>query len=134
MLHGLGDSGHGWSDLGNQLSRLHPHVKWIFPSAASIPITVNGGMKMPGWYDIVSLDKIQAKQDKNGMLASSVEIGNLIKEQTNFGIQPSRVVLAGFSQGGAMSLLTGLTFNSKLAGIVCLSGYLPLGEEIDSLR
>jgi predicted esterase len=134
FLHGLGDSGAGWSDVGKMFNRTHPHIKWIFPHAPAIKITVNGGMKMPGWYDIVSLDRIEAKQDKLGLSNSRDQINELLEHEISLGIPSSKIVLGGFSQGAAMSLLTGLSCQWKLGGIVALSGYLPLGDEIDTHR
>lgn len=134
FLHGLGDSGSGWSDVGRMFATAFPHIKWIFPNAPSLRITVNQGALMPGWYDIVSLERIAAAQDKKGMLKSCEEINKFIDHEISNGINSKRIILGGFSQGAAMSLLTGLTTQKQLGGIVALSGYLPLGEEIDGMR
>ncbi|KAJ3066598.1 hypothetical protein HDU98_010109 [Podochytrium sp. JEL0797] len=130
FLHGLGDSGHGWAPVGEQLSGLFPHVKFVFPNAPSIPITLNGGYKMPGWYDIISLDHKVRKEDEKGMLETVERINKLITDEIASGIKSKRIVLGGFSQGAAMTLLTSLKSDIKLAGFVGLSGYLPLADKL----
>ncbi|KAI8851766.1 Phospholipase/carboxylesterase/thioesterase [Chytridium lagenaria] len=129
FLHGLGDSGHGWLPVAQELSLGLPHVKFILPHAPQIPITLNGGFRMPGWYDIISLDKTARQEDRPGMLKTVEIIDALIQREIDAGVDSKRIVLGGFSQGSAMSLLTSLTTNHKLAGIVALSGYLPLATE-----
>ncbi|KAJ3030310.1 UNVERIFIED_CONTAM: hypothetical protein HDU68_009463 [Siphonaria sp. JEL0065] len=108
-----------------------PHVKWVLPNAPSIPITLNGGYRMPGWYDIISLDHTKRKEDEKGMLETVEKINKLIKEEIASGIKSKRIVLGGFSQGSAMSLLTALKTDIKLGGIVGLSGYLPLADKAE---
>ncbi|OMH80061.1 Acyl-protein thioesterase 1 [Zancudomyces culisetae] len=133
FLHGLGDSGHGWSSIADSLSSSLPHVKFIFPHAPSIPITLNFGMSMPGWYDIFSLENLD-KHDEKGLLNSVSQVNSLISQEINqHGISASRIVLGGFSQGAAMSYLTGVTSELKLGGIIALSGYLPLGNKISTM-
>ncbi|KAJ3409901.1 hypothetical protein HDU80_007916 [Chytriomyces hyalinus] len=105
FLHGLGDSGHGWSQLGETLSPMFPHVKFIFPNAPSIPITLNGGYRMPGWYDIMSLDPKTRKEDESGMLQTVEIINKLLTEEISGGIKSKRIVLGGFSQGGTTTKL-----------------------------
>ena len=134
FLHGLGDSGHGWSQIGQMASSLLPNVKFIFPHAPVLPITLNNGYQMPAWYDIVSLHNINAKQDEKGMTESCSKIDELIQFEINIGIPSDKIVVGGFSQGAAMSLLYGLTCNHKLGGIVALSGYLPLSAKIEELK
>ncbi|KAJ3265162.1 hypothetical protein HDU77_006207 [Chytriomyces hyalinus] len=129
FLHGLGDSGHGWSQLGEMLSPMFPHVKFVFPNAPSIPITLNGGYRMPGWYDIMSLDPKTRKEDESGMLQTVEIINKLLTEEISGGIKSKRIVLGGFSQGSAMSLLTSIKTDIKLGGIVGFSGYLPLADK-----
>ncbi|KAI8825327.1 Phospholipase/carboxylesterase/thioesterase [Chytriomyces cf. hyalinus JEL632] len=130
FLHGLGDSGHGWSQLGEMLSPMFPHVKFVFPNAPSIPITLNGGYRMPGWYDIMSLDPKTRKEDESGMLQTVEIINKLLAEEISGGIKSKRIVLGGFSQGSAMSLLTSIKTDIKLGGIVGFSGYLPLADKV----
>lgn len=132
MLHGLGDSGEGWAHLGDMM-RLD-HCRFVYPTAPTIPITLNGGYPMNAWYDIASLDRINAREDKVGLLNTATQIQSLIQAEMDLGIPNSRIVLAGFSQGGASALFTALTSSIKLGGVVSLSGYLPLSSEIETLK
>jgi predicted esterase len=134
FLHGLGDSGNGWSDVGKMFSPKLPNVKFIFPHAPQRSVTLNMGMKMPAWYDIFSLDKSDQREDEKGMFETTSQINELIKQEIDSGIPANKIILGGFSQGGAMTLLTGLTTDFKLAGLICMSGYLPLGSKIHQLR
>eukprot|EP00879_Flechtneria_rotunda_P008474 GHRR01008878.1.p1 GENE.GHRR01008878.1~~GHRR01008878.1.p1 ORF type:complete len:307 (+),score=60.50 GHRR01008878.1:92-922(+) len=128
MLHGLGDSGDGWAPIGAEWAPSFKHVKFVFPHAPMRPISINMGMSMPGWYDIASLDEINHHEDKAGMLESKRYIEELISSEVAAGIPSNRVVVAGFSQGGAVALLM-LRSAHKLAGVVGLSTYLPLRKE-----
>ncbi|KAJ5584769.1 phospholipase [Penicillium hispanicum] len=111
-------------------------VAFIFPNAPSIPITVNFGTSMPGWYDLAKLGRdldfqeSVRNQDEPGILRSRDYFNTLIKEEMDKGIKPSRIVLGGFSQGGAMSVFTGLTSKEKLGGVFGLSCYLVLSDRI----
>jgi lysophospholipase-2 len=129
LSHGLGDTADGWSDAALEMSRHLPHVKWILPTAPVNPVTLNGGMRMTSWYDIESLSKSRSKQECKGIDESRETLHNLIRQEHTNGISLSRIVLAGFSQGGAMSLWTGLqlpaSFSGRLAGVLVMSGYLP---------
>jgi lysophospholipase-2 len=129
LSHGLGDTAEGWSDAALEMSRHLPHIKWILPTAPVNPVTLNGGMRMTSWYDIESLSKSRSKQECKGINESRETLQNLIREEHSKGISLSRIVLAGFSQGGAMSLWTGLqlpaSFPGRLAGVLVMSGYLP---------
>ena len=129
LTHGLGDTADGWADAAVELSKRLPHVRWILPTAPSNPVSLNGGMRMPSWYNIENLSKSRSQQECQGIDESTSTLHKLIEKEKAQGIDYSRIVLAGFSQGGAMSLWTGLQFpdshTSRLAGIVCLSGYLP---------
>jgi len=135
FLHGLGDTGAGWSSVSEnfRLRRKFDECSFIFPHSPIIPITLNRGMEMPGWFDIVSLADIQSAEDEAGILASSQSIHAIIEEQINKGISSERIILGGFSQGGALALLSGLTSKNKLGGIVGLSTWLPLHQKIKSL-
>jgi predicted esterase len=140
FLHGLGDSGYGWKSVGEMLAPLLPNVKWVFPHAPSIKVTLNFGQTMPAWYDIYSLDKSIKKQDEAGILQSVTSsyfcfdiVEQLIANEINSGIQSERIIVGGFSQGAAISLLTGLLSQFKLGGIICLSGYLPISEKVDAV-
>ncbi|PVU93852.1 hypothetical protein BB561_002983 [Smittium simulii] len=128
FLHGLGDSGHGWAPIADSLEKHLPHVKFIFPHAPVQPVTLNYGMEMNSWYDIYSL-KDRTKQDEKGVLESVDKIKKLLNEEISSGISSDRIVLGGFSQGAAISYTTGLSFESKLAGIVALSGYIPIDKK-----
>lgn len=140
VAHGLGDSGAGWMFLAQNWRRrgLFDEVAFIFPNAPMIPITVNMGMSMPGWYDITKLgrdldfqESIRT-QDEAGILKTRDYFNTIIKEQIDAGIKPSRIVLGGFSQGGAMSVFTGLTNDKKLGGVFGLSCYLLLSDRLKS--
>jgi len=136
MAHGLGDSGAGWVSLAENWRRRQKleEVKFIFPNAPNIPITVNMGMRMPGWYDIVSFDDLQGREeDEAGILKSREYLHALIKGETDAGIPSNRIILGGFSQGGAMSLFSGLTCPTQLAGVFGLSSYLVLRNKVKEL-
>jgi len=140
MAHGLGDSGAGWMSLAQNWRRrgIFDEVAFIFPNAPMIPITVNKGMTMPGWFDVVRLGRdmdsnLERDQDEPGILRSRAYFNSLIKEEIDKGIKPSRIVLGGFSQGGCMSVFTGITQNQKLGGIFGLSCFLVLGPKIQGL-
>lgn len=128
MLHGLGDSGDGWSSIGDEFAPELPYVKFIFPHAPLRAITINMGMRMPGWYDITSLEDINQSEDGPGLMESKRYIESLIAAEAAEGVPSERVVVAGFSQGGAVALLM-LRSDKKLAGVVGLSTYLPLRNE-----
>lgn len=118
LMHGLGDTADGWeSSATDFFGPALPHARFILPTAASRPITVNGGMAMPGWYDIEALGSdlgapaaARARERAEGIISSRKRITSLIKAERDDGIPANRIVLAGFSQGGAMSLFTGLNF------------------------
>ncbi|KAI8323947.1 Phospholipase/carboxylesterase [Martensiomyces pterosporus] len=130
FLHGLGDSGHGWEPVAQILSRSLPYVKFILPNAPSAPVTLNFGMKMPAWYDIKSLEKIASQEDEAGMRASMIKINRIIADEIAAGIPAERIILGGFSQGGAMALFTGLQSEYRFGGLAVLSGYLPIRDRI----
>lgn len=128
-LHGLGADGHDFSPIIPQLNIQEQYkVRFIFPHAPSIPVTLNNGYVMPAWFDIYGIDEktLQAKhEDSQGIIASQQLVNQLIIEEHNKGVAYSNILLAGFSQGGALALYTGLKFSHQLAGIVGLSCYLP---------
>ncbi|CAD6585890.1 MAG: hypothetical protein ASARMPRED_002342 [Alectoria sarmentosa] len=130
--HGLGDSGAGWMPIAENFRRRgrFSECAFVLPNAPSIPITVNFGMEMPGWYDITSFDDLAQAHDQPGILKSRDYFNALIKAEIEKGIPSSRIVLGGFSQGGAISLFTGITSPDKLAGIFGLSSYLLLHNKI----
>lgn len=110
-------------------------VRFVFPQAPTRPITINNGYAMPGWYDITSLDFTKREQDVAGTQESAAHINRLIDREIERGVPASQIVLAGFSQGGAVALYTGLISHHRTAGILALSTYLPLDEQIfDDMR
>ena len=121
LVHGLGDSAHGWTDVAEQMSRALPHVAFVLPTASEMPVTLNGGMVMPAWYDIVGLDD-RALETCDGIEDARAFVTRIAEEE---GLPWNRVVLGGFSQGGALSVYTGMQHTHTLAGVVCMSGYLP---------
>ncbi|XP_058475382.1 acyl-protein thioesterase 2 [Solea solea] len=122
FLHGLGDSGHGWAEClrGIQL----PHVKFICPHAPRIPVTLCRNM-MPAWFDLMGLTP-ESPEDESGIKKAAENIKAIIEHEAKNGIPPHRIILGGFSQGGALSLYTALTCQHQLAGVVALSCWLPL--------
>lgn len=133
-LHGLGADGNDFAGLVPELDLTGcPAIRFIFPHAPEIPVTINGGYVMPAWYDILGTDLI-SRQDAAGIRTSEKAITALIEREMARGIPASRIVLAGFSQGCAMALHTGLRFPQALAGIMALSGYLPLAEHFAAER
>ena len=126
LMHGLGADGHDFESLVPEL-RLPPApaIRWIFPHAPVRPVTVNGGYSMRAWFDILAIDS-QAAEDETGIRESAAAIGALVHAEQENGIPPGRIVLAGFSQGGAMALFTALRWPERLAGVAALSCWLPL--------
>lgn len=130
FLHGLGDTGAGWSFLRDACS-VRPslrNLRTLFPTAPSIPVTLNGGMRMPAWFDLYGLVE-GAKRDTEGLEASRKRVEELVAKEVAAGVPPERIVIGGFSQGGAVALSTGLQFKSRLAGIIALSTWLPVPDQ-----
>ncbi len=125
-LHGLGADGNDFAPIVPefQLGGLGP-IRFIFPHAPTRPVTINNGMTMRAWYDIYMADLVR-REDEAGLRASQLAVEALIARENERGIPTERIVLAGFSQGCAMALQTGLRHPARLAGIIGLSGYLPL--------
>ncbi|KAJ7940296.1 Phospholipase/carboxylesterase/thioesterase [Mycena leptocephala] len=132
FVHGLGDTGGGWKPVADMFKREMPHVKWVLPHSPSMSVTANGGMAMPSWFDILSFS-FDSQEDQSGMLKTVHSLNQLITAEVDAGIPANRIVLGGFSQGAAMSLLTGLTAERKLAGLAILSGWLPLRTSFKSM-
>ncbi|MDO6706853.1 alpha/beta hydrolase [Photobacterium sp. 1_MG-2023] len=129
-LHGLGSNGHDFEAILPELNLpANAPVRFIFPHAPSMPVTVNGGMVMPAWYDILEMG-IGRKLDKAQLLESSEKIAGLIDRERARGIASDRIVLAGFSQGGAVAYQTALTYPHSLAGLLALSTYFPTAKGI----
>jgi phospholipase/carboxylesterase len=123
-MHGLGDTGHGWSEVVPAL-RLPPtlSVRFLFPHAPEIPVTINQGFRMPAWYDFHEGD-LNNRADLAGVRRSQAQVEALIAREAARGVPNGRIVLAGFSQGGAVALYAGLRHATPLAAIVALSTYL----------
>jgi phospholipase/carboxylesterase len=133
-LHGLGADGHDFVPIVHELDLAGlPGVRFVFPHAPEVPVTINGGMVMRAWYDILGVD-LARREDEVGLRRSRQRIEELIAAENARGIADSRIVLAGFSQGAAMTLLTGLRHADALAGLMCLSGYLPLAAHTEAER
>jgi phospholipase/carboxylesterase len=129
-LHGLGDSGNGFAPIVPVLNLPKNHgVRFIFPHAPEQAVTINQGYVMRSWYDIKSMD-LHSRADMPGVLESEQAVHALIQEQIDAGIPANKIVLAGFSQGGVISLFTGLRYPKKLAGIMALSCYLPTADHL----
>ena len=130
-LHGLGADGHDFSDLVPQLHLPDDcPIRFIFPHAPIRPVTINANMRMRAWYDIYSLSDIE-KEDEQCIQQMQRSIENLIEQEIQNGISHDRIILAGFSQGGAMALYVGLRYSKSLAGILALSAYLPLPHRLE---
>lgn len=133
-MHGLGADGSDFVPIVRELDlRGCPPIRFVFPHAPERPVTINGGFVMRAWYDILGADLVK-REDEAGIRASQRSIEDLIAHEKKRGIAPGRIVLAGFSQGCAMALHTGLRYPEKLAGLLCLSGYLPLSSKLASER
>ncbi|WP_119153381.1 alpha/beta hydrolase [Caldimonas tepidiphila] len=134
VLHGLGASGDDFVPIARELdlSGVGP-VRYVFPHAPVRPVTINGGYAMPAWYDIVSSD-LARREDEAGLRESQALVEALIARERARGVEASRIVLAGFSQGCAMTLQAGLRQEQRLAGLVGLSGYLPLAARLEAER
>lgn len=129
-LHGLGADGNDFVPVARELDLSGcPPIRFLFPTAPAMPVTINGGHVMRAWYDIFSAD-LARREDESGLRASQTLVEALIAREKTRGIPAGRIVLAGFSQGCAMTLQTGLRHSERLAGLMCLSGYLPLAGAI----
>ncbi len=134
VLHGLGADGNDFVPICDELdlAAVGP-VRFVFPHAPVRPVTINGGMQMRAWYDITGTDLVR-REDEAGLRLSLAQVAALIACEVARGVAPARIVLMGFSQGCAMALLTGLRQPERLAGIVALSGYLPLAASTAAER
>ena len=132
-MHGLGADGNDFVPIVNELGLdSAPAVRFLFPHAPMRPVTINNGFVMRAWYDVTlgDLEGHSRRADERGVRESQAQIDALIEREEERGIAPERIVLAGFSQGGAVALQTGLRFPRKLAGVMALSTYLPLAESL----
>ena len=129
-LHGLGASGHDFVPVVPHLGLPDGHgVRFVFPHAPEIPITINGGMVMPAWYDIYAMS-IEREIDLAQIESSSVAVRELIQRELDAGIDSDRIVLAGFSQGGAVAYHTALSYPKPLAGLLTMSTYFASAKEV----
>ena len=130
-LHGLGADGHDFEPVVEalELSAVAP-IRFVFPHAPLRPVTINGGMTMRAWYDVLSLDFGSRRTDEEGIRTSARQLEELIRRENGRGVDDGRIVLAGFSQGGAIALHAGLRHPQSLAGIMALSTYLPLASSL----
>ncbi len=134
VLHGLGADGSDFVPVAEALDlSAVGAVRFVFPHAPVRPVTINGGYRMRAWYDILGTD-LQRREDEAGLRESRAAIAALIDRERERGIAASRIVLAGFSQGCAMTLLTGLRYPERLAGLAGMSGYLPLAASTAAER
>lgn len=133
-MHGLGADGADFVPIVRELDLTGcPGIRFIFPHAETMPVTINGGYVMRAWYDILGMDLVR-REDELGLRKSQKQIEQLIAREIERGIASEKIVLAGFSQGCAMTLQTGLRYSQKLAGLLCLSGYLPLHTTLAAER
>jgi len=129
-MHGLGDDGRGWSEIVPSLGLpAHLAVRFVFPHAPVMPVTINNGMRMRAWYDIRQAN-LNERADLDGVRRSQAQVGALLAREAERGVAPLRTLLAGFSQGGAIALYAGLRVDARLAGIVALSTYLIAPERL----
>ena len=131
-LHGLGADGHDFEPIVPEL-RVNVPVRFVFPHAPVRPVTINGGMQMRAWYDILGFDR-RAREDAAGIHASAAAVTELVDREIERGLSSDSIVLAGFSQGGAIALHTALRSPKPLAGVLALSTYLPLATTLASER
>lgn len=131
-LHGLGATANDFPPIVPQLGLDEARtIRFIFPQAPQRPITINGGMHMPGWYDIKGMS-IADKQDAVGMAESQATLNELVESQIAAGIPAHNIIIAGFSQGGAVAYFSAVRSELKLAGVLALSTYLPFAEDTES--
>lgn len=126
-LHGLGASGHDFEALVPHLGLAA--TRFVFPHAPRMPVTINGGFVMPAWYDIRHMGPSPDRESQTDIESSARLVRELIEREVERGVDADQIVLAGFSQGAAMALYTGLRYEHRLAGILCLSGYMVIEHE-----
>ena len=135
VLHGLGADGNDFVPVARELDlRAVGPVRFVFPHAPTRPVTVNNGHVMRAWYDIFGLGSSLQREDDAGLRESQALVEAVIAKEKSRGVASGRIVLAGFSQGCAMTLMTGLRHAERLAGLVGLSGYLPLAAKLEAER
>ena len=129
-LHGLGADGHDFEPIVPELAVDSTGLRFVLPHAPVRPVTLNGGIPMRAWFDVLSLDR-GSTQDEEGVRTSETQIRALIRRENERGVPTDRILLAGFSQGGALALHTGLRYPERLAGLIGLSTYLPMHWTVD---
>jgi phospholipase/carboxylesterase len=133
-MHGLGADGSDFVPIVKELDLSGcPAIRFVFPHAPTMPVTINGGYVMRAWYDILGNDLVK-REDEAGLRASQAAIEQLIAQEKARGIPANRILLAGFSQGCAMAIQTGLRHPEQLGGLLCLSGYVPIHATIAAER
>ncbi|XP_062507039.1 acyl-protein thioesterase 1-like [Corticium candelabrum] len=134
FLHGLGDTGYGWSLAMKQIQS--PHIKYICPTANVMPVSLNDGARMPAWYNIYKsgMQGSRFTIDEQGVKEAASRVHSMIKDEVDHGIASDRIVLGGFSQGGAIALYAGVTAEKQLAGITALSTYFPLDHNVFQIQ
>lgn len=130
-MHGLGADGNDFVPIVDEMELPARPIRFIFPHAPVRPVTINGGFPMRAWYDVVS-DDFSRREDEGGVRESQAMIEALIRRENERGIRCRDIVLAGFSQGGAMALHTGLRYPERLAGILALSTYVPISKTLEA--
>ncbi|PHS72929.1 MAG: carboxylesterase [Cycloclasticus sp.] len=131
-LHGLGASSNDFAPLVPELGiQDELGIRFIFPQAPDMPVSINGGAVMPAWYDISEMD-LMRRADNAGIIQSSAVITDMINDEIAMGIDPSNIVIAGFSQGGVIAIDAGIRFPSTLAGIMALSTYIPVRDTLQN--
>ncbi|ORU92639.1 MAG: carboxylesterase [Cycloclasticus sp. symbiont of Bathymodiolus heckerae] len=129
-LHGLGASGNDFAPIVPELGiQDELGIRFVFPHAPTMPVTINNGMVMPAWYDISEMD-LMKRADAEGIQQSTSTITDMINDEIAMGIDPSKIVIAGFSQGGVIAFDAGIRFPSTLAGIMALSTYIPVRDTL----
>jgi len=130
-LHGLGADGYDFEPIIPELAPPAAALRFVMPHAPIRPVTINGGMAMRAWFDVLALDR-DSPQDERGIREAAEQVRALIRRENARGVPTERIVLAGFSQGGALALHTGLRLPQRLAGIIGLSTFLPLAGALDA--
>ncbi|KXS54884.1 MAG: carboxylesterase [Marinobacter sp. T13-3] len=129
-LHGLGANGHDFEPVVPELAFAKKRaVRFIFPHAPDLPVTINGGMRMPAWYDILALN-IDRQLDEKQLRASAQAVAELVDQEREKGIAPENILVGGFSQGGAVAYETALSYSAPLAGLFALSTYYATADSV----
>ncbi|MEO8039545.1 MAG: dienelactone hydrolase family protein [Betaproteobacteria bacterium] len=132
-LHGLGADGNDFAPIVRELDLTATAIRFVFPHAPTMPVTINGGYVMRAWYDILG-SELDRREDEVGVRASQNEVEALMAREIGRGVAPGRIVLAGFSQGGAIALQTALRQPHRLAGVMALSTYVPIAGTLAAER